>query len=108
MDADQIQIEVTEQGTTCRVDVAGDLSGFTCSNLSAAVTGAIKGGATHVELDLGEVAFLDSSGIQCIVHARNTARDYGGRLRVVAMSDPARRVLEITGLAEPFTSGEPI
>jgi anti-sigma B factor antagonist len=108
VDLDDIRITVARDGDACRVDVAGDLSSFGCKDLAAQLRSAIKDGAVHVDLDLAGVDFLDSSGIQCIVHARNLAADYGGRLKVVAVSDPARRVLEVTGLLAPFTSGDPI
>ena len=108
MDPEDIQVRVARDGDSCRVDVAGDLASSSCRNLSSELQSAIKDGAIHVDLDLAEVRFLDSSGLQCIVHARNTAADYGGRLKVVAMSDSVRRVLDVTRLLEPFTSGDPI
>lgn len=108
VEVDGIRTKVMRDGDACRVDVAGDLSSFSCRTLSSELQSVIREGAVHVELDLAEVVFMDSSGIQCIVHARNMASDYGGRLRVVAVSDAARRVLEVTGLLGPFTSGEPI
>ena len=108
MDVEDIRIKVTRDGDACRVEVAGDLSSAACPQLLSELRSAIGDGATSVDLDLGEVEFMDSSGIQCIVHARNMASDYGGRLKVVATSNAARLVLEVTGLLEPFTSGDPI
>jgi len=108
VDDEELQVTVTQDGDACRVDVVGDLSSFACQTLSSELKAAVKAGATHVELDLAQVAFMDSAGIQCIVHGRNLAADYGGRLKVVAVSDAARRVLEVTGLLGAFTSGDPI
>ena len=108
MDVEDIRIGVTRDGDVCVVAVAGDLSSAACERLSSELRSAIRDGATHVDLDLGEVVFMDSTGIQCIVHGRNMASDYGGRLKVVATSPAARRVLEVTGLLKPFTSGGPI
>ena len=65
----------------------------------AAALGTAPDGATRVVVDLSAVTFLDSSGLNALVHAR---RELSGRevsFRIVSPKDQVvRRVLEITQL----------
>ncbi len=54
----------------------------------------------RVVVDLGEVSFLDSSGIRVLLVARQRLVDAGATLTVDPMSDPVQRVLEIAGVRE--------
>jgi anti-anti-sigma factor len=51
------------------------------------------------------VTFVDSVGLSVLIthHLRQLRR--GEALRIVAMSQPVRRLLEITGLLPTFTEG---
>jgi anti-sigma B factor antagonist len=51
-----------------------------------------------VIVDLSQVTFIDSTGINALVRARREALD--GRFYVVGASERIRRVFEITGVAE--------
>ena len=60
---------------------------------------AARDGSGAVVLDLGGVTFLDSSGVRALIRLRQR---HGERLRLGELSTPVRRVLEITGLLQPF------
>jgi anti-sigma B factor antagonist len=60
---------------------------------------AARDGGSSVVLDLGGVTFLDSSGVRALIRLRQR---HGERLRLGELSAPVRRVLEITGLLQPF------
>ncbi len=51
--------------------------------------------AAVILLDLSAVEFLDSSGIRALLRIQ---REQGDRVRLVAVSRPVRRVLDIAGL----------
>jgi anti-anti-sigma factor len=55
-----------------------------------------------VELDLGGVDFIDSSGVRALLLLR---RAHGDRVRLGARSAPVQRVLDIAGLADLFADG---
>ena len=57
---------------------------------------------TKLEVDLADIAFLDSSGVSALVDLRKNATDRGVDMQVVAVSHLAARVLTIVGLAEHF------
>jgi anti-anti-sigma factor len=56
-----------------------------------------------VIIDLSQVTFIDSTGINALIGARRVTP--GGQLHVVGASGRVRRVLEITGVAE-YLSGD--
>lgn len=63
------------------------------------LTAALSENQTHLVVDASEVTFMDSSGVNALVHAHEAATRLGGTLHVVATGSAVRRVLEITGLA---------
>jgi anti-sigma B factor antagonist len=60
----------------------------------------VQGGAPLVVVDFSGLTFLDSTGVNCLVRARADGDAAGTRLLVRNATGIARRVLEITGLAE--------
>jgi anti-sigma B factor antagonist len=64
----------------------------------------LEGGAACncVELDLGGVEFIDSSGISMLITAKNEFDRVGLELVVVNPSIPVTRLLTLTGLTETF------
>jgi anti-sigma B factor antagonist len=55
-----------------------------------------------VVLELEEVTFLDSSGLQGMIDAQQLARERGDDLILRRPSSPVRRVLEMTDLNSVF------
>jgi anti-anti-sigma factor len=82
------------------VEAEGEIDMATAPQLGDAL-GAVSDRATRVVVDLSAVSFLDSSGLNALVHAQ---RELAGRevsFRVVSPKDQVvRRVLEITQLTE--------
>lgn len=61
---------------------------------------ALHRDGAHLVADARAVTFMDSSGVNALVRARERALNLGGSLHVVATSPSVRRVLEITHLDE--------
>ena len=61
---------------------------------------ALNRDGIHLVVDALDVTFMDSNGVNALVRARERAGSLGGSLHVVTRSQPVRRVLQITGLAE--------
>lgn len=62
--------------------------------------GTLNRDGVHLVVDALDVTFLDSSGVNALVRARERAGSLGGSLHVVTRSPAVRRVLQITGLEE--------
>jgi anti-sigma B factor antagonist len=58
--------------------------------------------ASHVVIDLDHVTFVDSSGLGGLIAARNSARERGGSLSLVAPPPMVRRLLGATRLHDIF------
>ncbi len=61
-----------------------------------------EAGEGPVILDLGSVAFMDSSGLRALLEARQACADAGRPFALARPSDAVRRVLELVDLAREF------
>lgn len=55
-----------------------------------------------VEFDLSAVTFMDSTGVRWLLQTERTINAYGGQIVITSMSEPVRRLFDITGLLEHF------
>jgi anti-sigma B factor antagonist len=77
------------------VVVGGEVDMATAPQLDEALCTQVD---RDVIVDLSAVAFLDSSGIGALVHARTALAANGHTLRVTGEHDNVKLVLEVTGL----------
>ncbi|MET7426110.1 STAS domain-containing protein [Dactylosporangium sp. NPDC005555] len=88
-----------------RVRVAGEVTLENVAQLRTILHRAIDDvRATAVEVDLGLVAFIDSTGIGKLVGARAHARSSNSDLYIVNPSPGVRRVLSMLGLLEVLSA----
>ena len=52
----------------------------------------------HLILDLEKVSFIDSSGLGAILGRYKRLSEQGGRISAIKVSQPIKRVLELSGL----------
>ena len=58
----------------------------------------VEGGSHHLVVDLGEVSFVDSSGLGAVIGGLKVTRQFGGDLRIARPNQQVRLVLELTSL----------
>jgi anti-sigma B factor antagonist len=91
-----------EQMDGCAVVRAGgEIDAHTVHTFHGIVTQAASL-ASHVIIDLDHVTFVDSSGLGGLIAARNSARERGGSLSLVAPPPMVRRLLGATQLHDIF------
>lgn len=92
-----IQVAPSGNGAV-RIHVQGELDLATSPELDQTLQRELRAG-NHVVIDLSEIAFIDSTGLNTLITALRACDSNGGAL-AVSPSLPAqvRRVLEITGL----------
>jgi anti-anti-sigma factor len=96
----ELSVEVAG-GDPAVITVVGEIDLLTATSLAAPLRALIDGRRTsRIEVDLGQVPFMDSTGIQVLVAARSDAKAAGIGFRVRAASDAVKRVLGLTGLLE--------
>jgi anti-anti-sigma factor len=79
---------------------AGDLDMATATNLQETIVELLGSGFPCVVVDLGDVTFLDSSGIRALIVSHNRAKELGARMPVILGGRCTRRPLEITGVLD--------
>jgi anti-sigma B factor antagonist len=82
------------------VAVRGEVDIHTTPELSAALDDAVRDSRGAFVLDLSEVEFLDSTGVAALVRTRAVLGREDRRLGVVCPAGPARRMLELAGIAD--------
>lgn len=95
-----------EGGSVVQLKVAGEVDLSTCDQLASAVADAVTTpGFEKVVVDLGQVGFLDSSGLRVLVDGLKFARANGGTLVTANVSPLVRKTMDITGLTEVLGAG---
>lgn len=95
-----LTVQVTYDNDVTRLAATGEIDASSAHTFEAAATQALAELPRCVEVDLGEVGFIDSSGLRAIISLSNRARERQVDVAVTGMSAAARRVLEITGLID--------
>ncbi|RZU49050.1 anti-sigma B factor antagonist [Krasilnikovia cinnamomea] len=98
-----LHVDVRRTASVTTVVIAGEVDQVTSAEMSKAVAGVLQEDRnSHVVLDLGNVTFLDSSGIRALVICRGDAEQLGIRLEIRPVHDRVRRVLHVCGLEDLF------
>ncbi|MGW2342418.1 STAS domain-containing protein [Streptomyces sp. NPDC001661] len=87
-------IHVVDAGDLVLLHARGELDLNTAPGLDRAL---VPLHPRRCELDFADVPFTDSTGINLLVRHHRLAADAGGSLRLIAVSRPVRRVLDISG-----------
>jgi anti-sigma B factor antagonist len=86
-------------GTVSVVAVTGEIDLGTSSRVREAVDEQLRAGSGRLVLDLGQVTFMDSTGLGLIVGAYKSTSARGGGLRLVCDNPRLLRLLTVTGLS---------
>jgi anti-sigma B factor antagonist len=95
---------VTARGDRLRVAVHGEVDLISATALFEALDEAINRAPARIDIDLSDVAFLDSAGVDALVKAQRAARHLessGGHrctLRITEASRPAAVALRAAGV----------
>ena len=93
-----IMIEQREDVTV--VSLAGSLDALTADQLVTALSAEVHSGRTRLVAALGDLEYTSSAGLRVLLATLKETRQRGGDLRLAAVQDKVRRVLDLSG----FTS----
>jgi anti-anti-sigma factor len=86
------------------VHVVGEIDMHTAPDLRRTVSELVaEHPTTTLRLDIGEVGFLDSSGLSAIIAAHKALAASAGRLVLARPTPMVRRMLAVTGLSDVLT-----
>ncbi|MFF8941487.1 STAS domain-containing protein [Streptomyces sp. NPDC014864] len=95
---DRLLINRTTAGDgACVVTLAGEVDLDGSAHLRETLLSCLHTARVTV-VDFGGVTFMDSSGINALITAHQTAEERGCRLSVAAPQDAVLRVLELVGV----------
>ena len=98
-----MDVTTTDADGVTVVALAGDVDLETSPQARSALLAAVTGGNGGVVADLPGVTYIDSSGVASLVETLQKARGAGKTFALAAVSDAARRVLELARLDRVFT-----
>jgi stage II sporulation protein AA (anti-sigma F factor antagonist) len=94
-----ISVQRTSELDTCTVvELPPEVDLSNSSAVLADLLSAINRGGTHLIVDARAVRFMDSSGLNALIRARQRTEAMNGSLHVVAPTHRLRRLLEISRL----------
>ena len=98
-----VKLNTRQIGDVSVVDVAGRITlGEGSSTLRDSVREMVSKGQKKILLNLGEVSYIDSSGIGELVSAFTTVTNGGGQLKLLNLTKRVRDLLQITKLYTVF------
>lgn len=99
-------IEETEVDGVHAIRVNGEVDLYTSPKLRTAILKAAGHANVPVAVDLGEVAYMDSSGVATLIEGLKLAGQKGGSFFLVGPSTPVMKVLQLSRLDTVFTIQE--
>ena len=89
------------------IDASGKLTiGDPVQKFRAALRGRVNEGLRKVVLDLGELSYIDSSGLGELVCSYREIREHGGDVKLLRLTPKTRELLQITKLITIFDTYE--
>jgi anti-sigma B factor antagonist len=97
-------IAAEREGRRARLVLGGELDMTARFKAEQALDRLLAQPLDHLVVDLGEVTFVDSTGMGMILETHERARQEGFTLRLLRGSDEVQRVFELAGVADllPF------
>lgn len=98
-----VKLNTRQVGDATVVDVAGRITlGEGSSALRDSLRDLVSKGHKKILLNLGEVSYIDSSGIGELVSGFTTVTNSGGQLKLLNLNKRVRDLLQITKLYTVF------
>jgi anti-sigma B factor antagonist len=100
----QLVVESSTEGDTSVLTLAGELDLASTPMLERELEAIESGGATKILIDLAGVGFMDSTGLQALLRARERAITVDGvELTLRRGPHQVQRVFELTKTVDAFT-----
>ena len=98
-----VKLNTRQVGDVSVIDVSGRITlGEGSSTLRDALRGLVTQGQKKILLNLGEVSYIDSSGIGELVSGFTSVTNSGGELKLLNLTKRVKDLLQITKLYTVF------
>jgi len=93
---------IRQTGEVSIVDLTGQLTSFASGALRDTIGGLMKQGRKKIVLNVGDLVYLDSSGVGELVNCYMGVIKQGGEMKVVGLTPKVEEILKITQLYRVF------
>lgn len=98
-------VKSDEYNRTCVLTVIGDLAAEEVAAFRKQAEEAFdQRGLTDFVVDLEKSGFIDSAGLESLLELKGKCEDQHGQLKIAALDESVKKILEITRLAHKFES----
>ncbi len=84
------------------VELQGELDGDAAEPLKNAITEMIAGQKAGIVLNMSDIGFIDSQGLELLLWVRDYCRQNKTQLRLAGLAENCDKILEITRLQDEF------
>lgn len=103
-----LSIRREQQQTAEILRLSGELDLASAGVLDTAIAETCADGAQRVVLEMGELAFMDSTGLRSVLVGEEICRVGGGELLIGELSPQVARLFEISGIGSRLTRREDV
>ncbi len=103
----RLSVETAQQGDRHTVALKGDLDASAAPFLEEMLAEICSGGAKELVLDLGGIEFIDSTGLNTILRARELCREHLCHFFLTPVQPRARRLFELTRVIDKLFFRKP-
>lgn len=101
-----MNINTVMEGEVAVIDIAGDVVASTSGKIKDEVQALTEKGCFNVVLELGQVGFLDSTGLSVCMGIHEMLLKNSGTLVLARPGEGIRKVLRITGADQKIKTAE--
>jgi anti-sigma B factor antagonist len=97
-----LKISTAKAGDFMVISLEGEVDVYSASMLREEIINQVDAGEYNVVINLGKVAFLDSTGLGVLVGGLKRVKTHDGQLGIICNQEKILRIFRITGMDKIF------
>ena len=98
-----MKIEERREKDVVIVDLSGEVDFYNSSKVREKFINLVKQKRKAILINLGEVTYIDSSGLATLIELMQKLNGYGGKLKLAGLSQSVRNIFEVSKLTDVFS-----
>lgn len=97
-----LKITTAKTGDFMVISLEGEVDVYSASMLREEIINQVDAGEYNIVINLGKVAFLDSTGLGVLVGGLKRVKTHEGQLGIICNQEKILRIFRITGMDKIF------
>ncbi|MHC4187055.1 MAG: STAS domain-containing protein [Planctomycetota bacterium] len=97
-----MRIKTQDYNEVTVIKLQGELDGELSEKLQHSVTNLISSSKKGIVIDMGDVGFVNSEGLECLLWTRDYSNENHCQFRLAGLDENCEKILEITRLENEF------